>query len=77
MLELNAEQIQMGRRATDKLAALALLADGLVSDGLVAPGYLGGMLTREAQGSTYLGQASRFPTAHRKPATRCFTPGCG
>ncbi|KFX68498.1 PTS fructose transporter subunit IIA [Pseudomonas taeanensis MS-3] len=68
MLELNAEQIQMGRSATDKLAALALLADGLVSEGLVAPGYLGGMLTREAQGSTYLGQGIAIP--HGTPETR-------
>ncbi|ACO77446.1 fructose-specific multiphosphoryl transfer protein [Azotobacter vinelandii CA] len=68
MLELNAAQIRMGRAAPDKLAALALLAEGLVDDGLVEPGYLTGMQAREAQGSTYLGQGIAIP--HGTPETR-------
>ncbi|WP_079203175.1 phosphoenolpyruvate--protein phosphotransferase [Pseudomonas sp. CC6-YY-74] len=68
MLELNVTQIQMGRSAADKPAALALLADRLVADDLVAPGYLAGMQAREAQGSTYLGQGIAIP--HGTPQTR-------
>ncbi|WP_372875721.1 phosphoenolpyruvate--protein phosphotransferase [Pseudomonas sp.] len=68
MLELNVTQIQMGHSASDKPAALALLADRLVRDDLVAPGYLAGMQAREAQGSTYLGQGIAIP--HGTPETR-------
>ncbi|WP_313516177.1 PTS sugar transporter subunit IIA, partial [Pseudomonas sp.] len=68
MLELNAAQIQMDRRAPDKQAALKSLADNLVADGLVMPGYLAGMQAREAQGSTYLGQGIAIP--HGTPDTR-------
>ncbi|MDP2244463.1 phosphoenolpyruvate--protein phosphotransferase [Pseudomonas sp.] len=68
MLELNVTQIQMGRSAPDKQAALALLADCLIADDLVTPGYLAGMQAREAQGSTYLGQGIAIP--HGTPETR-------
>jgi phosphocarrier protein FPr len=68
MLELNVTQIQMGRSAPDKPAALALLADCLIADDLVTPGYLAGMQAREAQGSTYLGQGIAIP--HGTPQTR-------
>ena len=68
MLELAKEQIAMGQVATDKPAALRLLADLLVADGLVAPGYLEGLQAREAQGSTFLGQGIAIP--HGTPQTR-------
>ncbi|WP_040261719.1 phosphoenolpyruvate--protein phosphotransferase [Pseudomonas massiliensis] len=75
MLELTSEQISMGQAASDKPAALRLLADRLVADGLVAEGYLQGLMDREAQGSTYLGQGIAIP--HGTPATRdqVFTTG--
>lgn len=68
MLELTASQIQMGRSAPDKAAALALLADWLIADDLVEPGYLAGMQAREGQGSTFLGQGIAIP--HGTPETR-------
>jgi phosphoenolpyruvate-protein phosphotransferase len=68
MLELTVEQISMGQKAVDKSAALQLLADKLVADGLVAEGYLSGLLAREAQGSTFLGQGIAIP--HGTPETR-------
>ncbi|MCQ4307931.1 phosphoenolpyruvate--protein phosphotransferase [Pseudomonas stutzeri] len=75
MLELNAQHIHMHQAATDKPAALALLAEVLVADGLVAPGYLDGLRAREAQGSTFLGQGIAIP--HGTPETRdqVFTTG--
>ncbi|MBD1550797.1 phosphoenolpyruvate--protein phosphotransferase [Pseudomonas typographi] len=68
MLELTSEQISMSQQAADKPAALTLLADCLQADGLVAEGYLAGLQTREAQGSTYLGQGIAIP--HGTPQTR-------
>lgn len=75
MLELNLEQISMAQVAVDKAAALQLLADHLVADGLVAPGYLKGLMNREQQGSTFLGQGIAIP--HGTPDTRelVFTTG--
>ncbi|MDY7561886.1 phosphoenolpyruvate--protein phosphotransferase [Pseudomonas sp. CCC3.2] len=68
MLELTVEQISMGQTAMDKSAALQLLASKLVADGLVAEGYLLGLQSREAQGSTFLGQGIAIP--HGTPQTR-------
>ena len=68
MLELTIEQISMGQAASDKPAALQLLAGKLVADGLVADGYLTGLQAREAQGSTFLGQGIAIP--HGTPETR-------
>ena len=75
MLELNAQHIHMHQAAADKPAALALLGEVLVADGLVAPGYVDGLRTREAQGSTFLGQGIAIP--HGTPETRdqVFTTG--
>lgn len=68
MLELDASQIQMGRQAADKAAALALLGEALTAGGLATAAYLGGLQAREAQGSTYLGQGIAIP--HGTPQTR-------
>lgn len=68
MLELDASQIQMGRQAADKAAALAMLGDALAAGGLATPFYLDGLQAREAQGSTYLGQGIAIP--HGTPQTR-------
>jgi len=68
MLELSVEQIRMGQAAVDKAAALQLLAATLAADGLVAEGYLGALLAREEQGSTYLGQGIAIP--HGTPQSR-------
>ncbi|KAF1070612.1 MAG: Phosphoenolpyruvate-protein phosphotransferase [Pseudomonas citronellolis] len=68
MLELTAQQVRMQQRAEDKPQALRLMAQALQDDGLVAPGYLDGLLTREGQSSTYLGQGIAIP--HGTPQTR-------
>ncbi len=68
MLELEEGQVHMGLAAADKRQALDALAALLVADGLVAEGYLDGLLAREAQGSTYLGQGIAIP--HGTPETR-------
>ncbi|PYD12822.1 MULTISPECIES: phosphoenolpyruvate--protein phosphotransferase [Pseudomonas syringae group] len=75
MLELTLEQISMAQSAVDKTAALKLIADHLVADGLVAEGYLTGLMNREQQGSTFLGQGIAIP--HGTPETRdlVFTTG--
>lgn len=75
MLELTSEQVSMGQQAADKLAALTLLAGHLHADGLVADGYLAGLLAREAQGSTYLGQGIAIP--HGTPQTRDLVQATG
>lgn len=68
MLELDEGQIQMGLSAAGKRQALEAMAAALVADGLVAEGYLDGLLARESQGSTYLGQGLAIP--HGTPETR-------
>lgn len=68
MLELTAQQIRLQQQAADKPAALALLCQALEADALVEPGYLAGLLAREAQGSTFLGQGIAIP--HGTPQTR-------
>lgn len=75
MLELTLEQISMAQSAVDKTATLKLIADHTVADGLVAEGYLTGLMNREQQGSTFLGQGIAIP--HGTPETRdtVFTTG--
>jgi phosphoenolpyruvate-protein phosphotransferase len=68
MLELDASQIQMGRQAADKQAALAMLGEALAAAGLATADYLAGLQAREAQGSTFLGQGIAIP--HGTPQTR-------
>ncbi|MGQ7959596.1 phosphoenolpyruvate--protein phosphotransferase [Pseudomonas sp. SP16.1] len=68
MLQLDASQIQMGRQAADKQAALAMLGEALAAAGLATADYLAGLQAREAQGSTFLGQGIAIP--HGTPQTR-------
>lgn len=75
MLELTPALVSMGLAATDKAAALQLVAGRLVGDGLAAEGYLAALQTREAQGSTYLGQGLAIP--HGTPETRHLVHATG
>ncbi|MBB3102065.1 phosphoenolpyruvate--protein phosphotransferase [Azomonas macrocytogenes] len=68
MFELTVQCVRMHQTAADKAAALEKLARTLVADGLVRDGYLAGLMAREAQGSTYLGQGIAIP--HGTPQTR-------
>lgn len=75
MLELTPALVSMGLAATDKAAALQLVAGRLVRDGLAAEGYLAALQAREAQGSTYLGQGLAIP--HGTPETRHLVHATG
>ncbi|WP_271105925.1 phosphoenolpyruvate--protein phosphotransferase [Pseudomonas tohonis] len=75
MLELTPALVSMGLAATDKAAALQLVAGRLVGDGLAAEGYLAALQAREAQGSTYLGQGLAIP--HGTPETRHLVHATG
>ncbi|WP_232818193.1 phosphoenolpyruvate--protein phosphotransferase [Zobellella maritima] len=68
MLSLSTQDVQIGIRLADKHAVIAELASWLERDGLVASGYDAGMLAREAQTATYLGQGIAIP--HGTPDTR-------
>lgn len=61
MLELTTQDIQLQQHFANKQAAIQGLAHALTSKGLVAEGYAQGMLNREAQHSTYLGNGIAIP----------------
>ncbi|WP_278183425.1 fused PTS fructose transporter subunit IIA/HPr protein [Vibrio misgurnus] len=61
MLELTTQDIQLQQQFENKQAAILGLAQALTSKGLVAEGYAQGMLNREAQHSTYLGNGIAIP----------------
>lgn len=61
MLNLSAKNIQLNRSAASKEDAIKLVAQGLVENGNVESGYENGMLTRETQTSTFLGNGIAIP----------------
>ncbi|TXY21939.1 fused PTS fructose transporter subunit IIA/HPr protein [Vibrio mimicus] len=61
MLELTTQDIQLQQHFENKQAAIQGLAQALTAKGLVAEGYAQGMLNREAQHSTYLGNGIAIP----------------
>ncbi|MCK3655599.1 PTS fructose transporter subunit IIA [Pasteurellaceae bacterium Macca] len=61
MLNLSAKNICLNGNAENKLQAISLVAQGLVENGHVAQGYLEGMLAREQQTSTFLGNGIAIP----------------
>ncbi|GGY04637.1 PTS fructose transporter subunit FruI [Litchfieldella qijiaojingensis] len=68
MLTLGHNDIMLGCRASDWRAALDQAAAALGEAGLVTPGYRDGLFDREAQSSTFLGNAIAIP--HGTPASR-------
>jgi phosphocarrier protein FPr len=60
----------MNQHAIDKKHALQCLVDILVKDGLVMPEYITGLINREQQSATYLGQGIAIP--HGTPQSREF-----
>jgi len=60
----------MNQHAIDKEHALQCLVDILVKDGLVTPEYITGLINREQQSATYLGQGIAIP--HGTPQSREF-----
>lgn len=70
MLALEPRHIHMNQHAVDKQHALQCLVDILVKDGLVTPEYITGLINREQQSATYLGQGIAIP--HGTPQSREF-----
>ncbi|MDX1268102.1 MAG: PTS sugar transporter subunit IIA, partial [Oceanisphaera sp.] len=66
MLALTAQDIKTGVSLADKAAVIQALADWLEQDGHVAAGYGAGLLAREAQAATYLGQGIAIPHGTRQ-----------
>ncbi len=61
MLTLTPEDVLLGCRATDWREAIAQAAAALVEAGSVTPEYADGLLAREAQSTTYLGNGIAIP----------------
>lgn len=61
MLNLSTQNISLNASAVNKEAAIRLVAAGLVKNGNVAEGYENGMLARENQTSTFLGNGIAIP----------------
>ena len=61
MFQLSVHDIHPGATATNKEEAIRLVAGALVQAGNVADGYLNGMLAREQQTSTFLGNGIAIP----------------
>ncbi|WP_283011131.1 fused PTS fructose transporter subunit IIA/HPr protein [Cronobacter turicensis] len=61
MFQLSVQDIHPGVHAGDKEAAIRQVADALVKAGNVSAGYVDGMLAREKQTSTFLGNGIAIP----------------
>ncbi|MDR2249263.1 phosphoenolpyruvate--protein phosphotransferase [Acinetobacter sp.] len=70
MLALEPQHIHMNQHAVDKTHALKCLVDILEKDDLVTPEYITGLINREQQSATYLGQGIAIP--HGTPQSRAY-----
>lgn len=61
MLKLTKSDISLGQSAQDKFQAIRNIAGKLTEKGLVDKGYVEGMLNRENQNSTFLGNGIAIP----------------
>ncbi|NOH85791.1 fused PTS fructose transporter subunit IIA/HPr protein [Vibrio sp. 03-59-1] len=61
MLKLTSQDITLLQSAPDKLTAIDAIAADLTSKGFVADGYIDGMINREKQNSTFLGNGIAIP----------------
>lgn len=61
MFQLSVQDIHPGQQAGNKEEAIRQVASALVSAGNVADGYINGMLAREQQTSTFLGNGIAIP----------------
>ena len=61
MLELTPDAVLLARTAADWRDALAQAGQALIEAGLVATDYTDALMAREAQSSTYLGNAIAIP----------------
>lgn len=75
MLKLNKNDITLSQSATDKFAAIKNIAQSLTDKGLVEQGYVEGMVNRENQNSTFLGNGIAIP--HGTTDTRSMVKTTG
>ncbi|MGL9723699.1 fused PTS fructose transporter subunit IIA/HPr protein [Sodalis sp. (in: enterobacteria)] len=75
MFELSLNDIHPGAKAENKEQAIRQAADALTQAGCVSDGYLAGMLERETQTSTFLGNGIAIP--HGTTATRHLVQNTG
>ncbi|MBI6549137.1 fused PTS fructose transporter subunit IIA/HPr protein [Xenorhabdus lircayensis] len=68
MFHLSLQDIHLAAHADNKESAIRQVADALTAAGYVSKGYVEGMLDREIQSSTYLGNGIAIP--HGTPTTR-------
>ncbi|UTZ28930.1 fused PTS fructose transporter subunit IIA/HPr protein [Vibrio campbellii] len=75
MLKLSKNDITLSQSATDKFEAIKNIAQSLTDKGLVEQGYVEGMLNRENQNSTFLGNGIAIP--HGTTDTRSMVKTTG
>ncbi|HAS8421208.1 TPA: fused PTS fructose transporter subunit IIA/HPr protein [Vibrio vulnificus] len=75
MLKLTSSDITLQQSADNKLDAIKNIAAALTTKGLVEQGYVEGMLNREAQNSTFLGNGIAIP--HGTTDTRDLVQNTG
>ncbi|MCG9688427.1 PTS sugar transporter subunit IIA, partial [Vibrio tubiashii] len=75
MLKLVKSDITLSQKATDKFEAIKNIAQALTEKGLVEQGYVEGMLNREKQNSTFLGNGIAIP--HGTTDTRSMVKTTG
>ncbi|MDC5811902.1 fused PTS fructose transporter subunit IIA/HPr protein [Vibrio europaeus] len=75
MLKLVKSDIALSQKATDKFEAIKNIAQALAEKGLVEQGYVKGMLNREKQNSTFLGNGIAIP--HGTTDTRSMVKTTG
>ncbi|MER0340424.1 fused PTS fructose transporter subunit IIA/HPr protein [Vibrio vulnificus] len=75
MLKLTSSDITLQQSADNKLDAIKSVAAALTEKGLVEQGYVEGMLNREAQNSTFLGNGIAIP--HGTTDTRDLVQNTG
>lgn len=75
MLKLSKNEITLSQSATDKFEAIKSIAQSLTEKGLVEQGYVEGMLNRENQNSTFLGNGIAIP--HGTTDTRSMVKTTG
>lgn len=75
MLQLTTQDIQLSQTQANKLDAIRSIAADLAAKGLVDSGYVEGMLNREEQNSTFLGNGIAIP--HGTTDTRSLVKNTG
>lgn len=75
MLKLAKSDITLGQTASDKFEAIKNIANSLTNAGLVEQGYVEGMLNRENQNSTFLGNGIAIPHGTTDTRTMVKTTG--